>query len=206
MKISIGLNPLKSDADIILHPIKYKDSITYEPSAEEAVVALLAKHFTYDLVDDKIREYFDEMDDGYLFSESNFDEFDIERIEKSLDEENEIIIGRDILLHPKKTNILAFLYLLNLANFKVLGIEDELEEIDEIDTFDGSIVYCCDDENDDIIISNQFKIANKIKGDKVLVDGVEKNVILNEDLKGVFGIIGEKTNEYPFKRVKIENV
>ena len=206
MKISIGLNPLKSDADIILHPIKYKDSITYEPSAEEAVVALLAKHFTYDLVDDKIREYFDEMDDGYLFSESNFDEFDIERIEKSLDEENEIIIGRDILLHPKKTNILAFLYLLNLANFKVLGIEDELEEIDEIDTFDGSIVYCCDDENDDIIISNQFKIANKIKGDKVLVDGVEKNVVLNEDLKGVFGIIGKRTNEYPFKRVKIENV
>ena len=63
-----------------------------------------------------------------------------------------------------------------------------------------------DDENDDIIISNQFKIANKIKGDKVLVDGVEKNVVLNEDLKGVFGIIGKKTNEYPFKRVKIENV
>ena len=206
MKISIGQNPLKSDADIILHPIKYKDSITYEPSAEEAVVALLAKHFTYDLVDDKIREFFDEMDDGYLFSESNFDEFDIERIEKSLNEENEIIVGKDLSLHPRKDNIFALLNLLKLANFKLFGVEKELEEIDEIDTFDGSIVYCCDDENDDIIVSNQFKIANKIRGDKVLVDGVEKNVVLNEDLKGVFGIIGEKTDKYPFKRVKIENV
>jgi hypothetical protein len=206
MKISIGLNPLKSDADIVLHPIKYKDSIAYEPSAEEAVIALIAKYFTYNLVDDKTKKFFDEMDDGYLYSESNFDEFDLENIKNRLEDKNEIIVGKDLSLHPRKDNIFALLELLKVAGFEVFGIKNELEEIDEVDTFDGSIVYCCDDENNEIIVSKQFKIANKIRGDKILVDGVEKNIITNDDLKGVFGIIGEKTNNYPFKRVKIENV
>ena len=206
MKISIGLNPLKSDADIVLHPIKYKDSIAYEPSAEEAVIALIAKYFTYNLVDDKTKKFFDEMDDGYLYSESNFDEFDLENIKNRLEDKNEIIVGKDLSLHPRKDNIFALLELLKVAGFEVFGIKNELEEIDEVDTFDGSIVYCCDDENNEIIVSKQFKIANKIRGDKILVDGVEKNIITNNDLKGVFGIIGEKTNSYPFKRVKIENV
>ena len=113
MIISIGNLPLKNiEADVFLHPVKYKDSITYEPLAEEAVIALIAKHFTYDKVPQRIRDYFDEMDDRYLFSESNFDEFDIERIEKSLDEENEIVVGKDLSLHPKKDNIFALLNLI----------------------------------------------------------------------------------------------
>jgi len=205
MKLSIGVLPLKSDADIILHPVKYKESISYEPSAEEAVVALLAKELTYDLVDDKIKEFFDEMDDGYLYSESNFDEFDIETIKNSLEKENELILGKDIYLHPRKENILKLANLLKLANFKVDGIDsDELEEIEDLDTFDGSVVYVCDGENDEILVSNQFKIANKIKSDKVLVDTKEKKVILDENLKGVFGIVFEKYDQYPFKRVKIK--
>jgi len=206
MKISIGLNPLKSDADIVLHPIKYKDSIAYEPSAEEAVVALMAKYFVYDVVNDATKKFFDELDDGYLYSESNFDEFDLEEIKNRLETKNEIIVGKDLSLHPRKDNIFALLDLLKLGGFEVFGVEKELEEIDEIDTFDGTVVYCCDDENSEIIVSEQFKIANKIRGDKVLVNGVEKKIITNSDLKGVFGIIGEKSNSYPFKRVNIENV
>ena len=203
MKISIGLLPLKSEADIILHPVKYKESITYEPLSEEAVVALITKHFVYDKVDEKTKEFFDEMDDGYLFSESNFDEFDLEDIQSKLDEKNEIIIGRDILLHPKKENILKLLNLLKLANFEVDGIDGELEEIDELDTFDGSIVYVEDGENNEIIVSKQFKIANKINKDEILVDGKLKQVKEDENLKGVFGVIFDKIDTYPFKRVKI---
>jgi hypothetical protein len=59
MRLSIGVLPLNSKADIILHPVKYKESITYEPLAEEAVIALLAKELTYDLVDEKTREFFE---------------------------------------------------------------------------------------------------------------------------------------------------
>ena len=205
MKISIGILPLKSDANIILHPVKYKESMTYEPTAEEAIMALMVKYFVYDELDDKLKEYFDELDEGYLYSESNFDEFDLESIEEKLEGNDEIIIGRDILLHPKKDNILKLANLLRIK-FKVNEfIEDlELDEIDDnIEEFNGSVVYLDECDNNTILVSNQFKIANKIKSDKILVDSKEKQVVLNENLKGVFGIICEKSDSYPFKRVKI---
>ena len=204
MKISIGVLPLKSDADIILHPVKYKESMTYEPTAEEAIMALMVKYFVYNELDDKLKEYFDELDEGYLYSESNFDEFDLESIEEKLEGNDEIIIGRDILLHPKKDNILKLANLLR-TKFKVNKfIEDfDLDEIDDIEEFNGSVVYLDECDNDTILVSNQFKIANKIKSDKILVDSKEKKVVLDENLKGVFGIICEKSDSYPFKRVKI---
>ena len=120
MRFSIGVLPLKDiEVDIFLHPVKYKDSITYEPMAEEAVIALIAKHFTYDKVPEKIKEYFDEMDDGYLFGESNFDEFDLEKLDIG-----EIVIGKDILLHPNVENIKRFLAILrDFGGFKITGIK-----------------------------------------------------------------------------------
>ena len=205
MTLSIGVLPIKSEADIILHPIKYKDSITYEPLAEEAVMALIAKELTYNLVNDNIKSYFDELDDGYFYSESNFDEFDIETIKNSLEENNKLILGKDIYLHPKKENILKLANLLKLANFEVDGIDsDELDEVDELDTFDGAVVYVEDGEDDTILVSSQFKIANKINNDMIFVDNKEKKVKIDENLKGVFGIIFEKYDEYPFKRVTIK--
>ena len=205
MKLSIGILPQESDADIILHPIKYKDSLNYEPLAEEAVMALIAKHFTYDLVNDKVKQFFDDMDDGYLFSESNFDEFDLSFIRGKIEDTNEIIIGRDILLHPQKENILKLVNLLKLAGFKVNQSinDDNIDEVEELDTFDGSIVYVADGNNNDIIVSKQFKIANKINQEEILVDNTPKKVIEDENLKGVFGIIFENIDKYPFKRVKI---
>jgi NADH-quinone oxidoreductase subunit F len=204
MKISIGILPTKSDADVILHPVKYGDSISYEPSAEEAVIALMVKYFIYDELSDELKEYFDELDEGYLYSESNFDEFDLETIEEKLNGNDEIIIGRDILLHPQKENILKLANLLR-KKFKVNEFIENtnLDEIEDIEEFNGSVVYCDYCANDNILISNQFKIANKINSDKILIDSKEKNVILDENLKGVFGIICEKTDKYPFKRVKI---
>ncbi len=229
MIISIGNLPLKNiKADLFLHPVKYKDSITYEPLAEEAVIALITKHFTYDKVVDEIKEYFDEMDDGYLFGESNFDEFDLEKLKKG-----EIIVGRDILLHPKLENIKKFLSILrDFGGFKIKGIslpnfftpsdpvlseisetqkmyEYNLDEISELDSFDGSVVYCCEDklvvEENEILCSHQFIIANKIKSFEILVDDEIKKIKKVENLKGTFGIIYKQTNEYPFKRVKIKN-
>ena len=205
MKLSIGILPTKSDADIVLHPIKYNDSIAYEPLAEEAVIALIAKELIYEKADEKTKEFFDELDEGYLYSESNFDEFDIETIKSKLDETNELILGRDIFLHPKKDNILKLANLFKLIGFSVNeSIDDkEFDEIDELDTFDGAIVYF-DEGNDDIIlVNNQFKIANKIKSDEIQINSQTKKVVLDENLKGVFGIIHQDVIDYPFKRVKI---
>ena len=206
MRLAIGMLPTKVEADIILHPIKYKNSITYEPLGEEAVVALIVKELTYNVVDDKVREFFDEMDDGYLYSESNFDEFDIETIKNSLDEKNSLIIGKDIYFHPKRDIILKLINLLKLVNFEIKdSISDtDFEEIDELDSFDGVVVYLDDEEHNDILISPQFKVAHKINSDTIKIDGKKKNVILDENLKGVFAIVGEKSDEYPFKRVKIQ--
>jgi len=230
MKISIGSLPLKKiEADVFMHPVKYKDSITYEPMAEEAVIALIAKHFTYNKVPEIVRNYFDDMDDGYLFSESNFDEFDLEKLSVG-----KMIIGRDIHLHPKVENIKRFLALLrDYGGFEIEGIElpkwfkpsdpileeiveteksyeYNLEEIDELPSFDGSVVYGCDDFNvvrgNELLCSHQFIIANKIKSLKVKVNGEIKEIKKLPNLKGTFGIILKDVDEYPFLRVKIENV
>jgi hypothetical protein len=230
MTISIGNLPLKDiKADVFLHPVRVDDSITYEPMAEEAVIALIAKHFTYDNVPEKVKDYFDDMDDGYLFSESNFDEFDLEKLDKG-----KIIVGKDIHLHPKLENIKKFLCLLrDFGGFEIEGIElptffepsdpvlaeivevekeyeIELDEIDELDAFDGSVVYACSDrfvvKENELICSSQFVIANKIKSLKVEVDGEVKEIKKLPNVKGTFGIIYKKVNEYPFLRVKIRSL
>jgi len=227
MKISIGYLPLKDiKADIFMHPIRVDESITYEPMAEEAVIAIITKHFCDGKVPEIIQEYFDEMDDGYLMSESNFDEFDLEKLKKG-----EIIVGRDIHLHPKVENIKKFLAILKeFGGFKISGIklpnffapsdpelaeivevekEFKLDEIDELDSFDGSVVYYCEDPNvvkdDELVCSHQFIIANKIKTSRVLVNDSEKIVKKVPNLKGTFGVILKKSEDYPFKRVVIQN-
>lgn len=229
MIISIGNIPLKKiEADVFLHPVKYKDSIAYEPMAEEAVIALIAKHFTYERAPEKVKEYFDEMDEGYLFGESNFDEFDLEQLDTG-----KIIIGKDVLTHPKLENIKKFLCLLrDFADFEIEGIdlpeffeasdpvleeivqtektyEIELDEIDELETFDGSVVYRCADrfvvKEDEVLCSQQFVVANRVKTLEILIDGKIKKLHKLKELKGTFGIILEDTDEYPFKRVKIQN-
>jgi len=230
MTISIGNLPLKDiKADVFLHPVRVDDSITYEPMAEEAVIALIAKHFTYDNVPGKVKEYFDDMDEGYLFGESNFDEFDLEKLEKG-----KIVIGKDVLLHPKVENIKKFLCLLrDFGGFEIEGIdlpvffepsdpvlaeivevekeyEIELDEIDELDAFDGSVVYYCSDrfvvKEDEVLASQQFVIANKIKSLSVEIDGEIKKLNKLKELKGTFGIILKDTDDYPFKRVKIRSL
>jgi len=230
MVISIGNLPLKDiNADVFLHPVKYKNSIAYEPMAEEAVIALIAKHFTYENVPEKVKDYFDEMDDGYLFGESNFDEFDLEKLEKG-----KILIGKDVLAHPKIENIKKFLCLLrDFGGFEIEGVdlpvffepsdpilaeivevereyEIELDEIDELDAFDGSVVYCCSDrfvvKEDEVLASQQFVIANKIKSLSVEIDGEVKKLHKLKDLKGTFGIILKDTDDYPFKRVQIRSL
>ncbi|WP_024791718.1 hypothetical protein [Lebetimonas sp. JS138] len=230
LKISIGNLPLKKiDADIFLHPVKYKDSITYEPMAEEAVIALIAKHFTYEKVPERVKNYFDDMDDGYLMSESNFDEYDLEKLKRG-----EIIVGRDVLLHPKYENIKKFLTILReFGEFEISGVdlpnffepsdpilaeivetqkefECCLEEIDELPSFDGSVLYACDDNfvirANELLCSHQFIIANRIKSFKVEVDGEVKEIKKLPELKGTFGIIYKKVDEYPFLRVSIKNL
>jgi hypothetical protein len=136
------------------------------------------------------------------------------------------------LLHPRLENIKKFLEILNyFGGIEIEGIKlqrvfepsdpelDEIvevekevmpEEVDELESFDGSVVYACIDPNvvkdHELLCSHQFVIANKIKSLKVKVEGEIKEVKKIPELKGTFGIILKVVNEYPFLRVKIENV
>ncbi|NPA12336.1 MAG: hypothetical protein GXO62_08835 [Epsilonproteobacteria bacterium] len=228
MKISIGNLPLKSiKADVFLHPVRVDESITYEPMAEEAVIALIAKHFCDGKVPEVVQEFFDEMDDGYLFGESNFDEFDLEKLKVG-----EIIVGRDIHLHPNVENIKKLLEVLReFGGFKISGIklpdifapsdpelaeivevekEVKIDEIEELPSFDGSVVYMCDDPNvvkdNELLCSHQFVIANKIKSLEVSVNDKPLKIKKLPNLKGTFGVMLAKVEDYPFKRVKIKNL
>jgi len=107
-------------------------------------------------------------------------------------------------LHPKKDNILKLINLLNLSGFEVAGIDNkDFDEIGEIDTFDGSIVDFDEGDDNKIIVSKQFRIANKLTKSDVLIDSMPKMIEDNENLKGVFAIVSQNVYDYPFKRVKI---
>jgi len=213
MIISIGNSPLKTEkVDIFMHPIRYeldvKKYFTYEPLAEEAILALIVKEITYDNLPTKLKEYFDDLDDGYLFSESNFDEFELEEIISSLEEKNSLILGNDVLSHPSKDNILKLAYILKkYSNFDVnLFKEDEnLDEVAELDTFDGAVVYFDDGECEDLIASPQFLIANRKKESQIVKinNQFTKKIVVDEKLKGVFGIVCEKIKGYVFQKVTI---
>lgn len=208
MKISIGSNPYhKVEADIYLHPLRIengKKMITYEPESEEAVVALIAQAYVKESC---FSAFFDSLDEGYLSSESNFDAFDLDEVMTS-DTKVEITVGPDILKHPKADNILALLHMINkYSDVKVDKTCDQaLKEVSDLKTYDGAVVYIDESEtNDTIVVSKQFMTANKIAQKKFIkVDGKEKKVFFDPSLKGVYGIIYEACEEYPFKKVNIE--
>jgi hypothetical protein len=58
----------------------------------------------------------------------------------------------------------------------------------------------------ELLCSQQFVIANKIKSLKVEVDGEIKEIKKLPELKGTFGIIYKKVDVYPFLRVNIKNL
>jgi hypothetical protein len=213
MIISIGNSPFNTQkVDIFMHPIRYdldvKKYFTYEPLSEESILALIVKEITYDKLSLDLKDYFDDLDEGYLFSESNFDEFELEEIVSSLEENNTLILGNDILTHPSHNNILKLAFILKkYSNFDVnLFIEDEnLEEIAELDTFDGAVIYFDDRECEDLIASSQFLIANRKKDSQIvnINNKFNKKIVIDEKLKGVFGIVCEKAEGYSFQKVII---
>jgi hypothetical protein len=214
MIISIGNSPFNTQkVDIFMHPIRYdldvKKYFTYEPSSEEAILALITKQITYPNLPNDLKTFFDSLDEGYLFSESNFDEWELEEIISLLEEKNILYIGSDLLKHPSYHNILKLSFILKkYGNFEVNHfIEDEnLSELEDIDTFDGSVIYFDNTKKcDELIVSNQFLLANrKHNNDIININNELKKIITVDDkLKGVFGIVCEESEGYPFRRVKL---
>jgi len=232
MVVGFGVLPLLKlpEVELYLHPVRYGEKvITFEPMAEEAVIALITKKVCEGRLPSILADYFEELDEGYLSSESNFDEWDLERLNPS-----KIVVGRDVRYHPRFGNIVRFLAILNhFGGVEVEGVslppvmeekeDPELAELaveeesyivpaevsEELPSFDGGVIYRCNTKEvvkeGELLCSHQFIIANRIQRVQVEIEGKIYRVRKIPQLKGTFGIVYQPVEEYPFKRVVVKN-
>ena len=202
----------------------------YEVGAEEGVLALLSKSFLKDVkLPEAIKNYFEELDEGYISAESNLGEEEIEEIEALYEEAKNVllVLGDDMMRHPRASNIAHLAGLIatyGKAKLLVVGTTPEmmveskseivLEEVEDIKSYDGVVVYQCpvikNDEENLLIGSAQFQMAAKVQsGDKINVTlnkEVYPRIFLRDDsLKGVIALMpcAKADSSYPYHVVKI---
>lgn len=223
--VSLEIN----DATLIyFHPIdneklNYTEYIKYEAGCEEAVLAMLLNMFCQN---ESLKEKLDEFDIGYLSAESNVGEEEIEEIyELSLSKENlALVISDDLFKHKNSQNIKALLNnIKNSTKFELvcncdLGNDDNINEIEELDTYDGSVIYTSLKaiNKSELIGSATFaKLAKVNDNDSIEINfgGESLSAIfkLDNSLKGTIGLYSSENHNvlnegYPYKQVKIKKV
>lgn len=202
----------------------------YEVGAEEGVLALLTKSFLLHVkIPEAIKDYFEELDEGYISAESNLGEEEIEEIEALYQEAKNvlIILGDDLIRHPRASHIAHLAGLIakyGKAKLLVVGATPEalaeskretvLEEIADLKSFDGVVVYQCpvtkEDEENFLIGSTQFQMAAKVQnGDKISVtinqEVYPRTFVRDDSLKGVIALMpcAKADSSYPYHVVKI---
>ncbi len=195
-------------------------SSRYECGSEEGVLAILAK----EILNDKdiplhVKKFFEDLDEGYISAECNVGEEEIEEINNlcKLSKTPYLYIGSDINNHPRNSNIKKIISLFKEfggfdTNISYSKTED-LEGVEELESFDGSIVYFCESidnsETKQLIGSAQFAIGAKIhdkENIQIITDNNSYNRIfkLDIDLKGTIALLpGEKCDSYSYKTAKI---
>ncbi len=227
---------------VYCHPVEnYKIAskidlfLKYETGSEEGVVALLTSTLSHkESMPQACQEYFLDLDIGYLSSESNVGEEEIEAIGKqfALAKAPLIVVGKDLCNHPQADNIVRLLTCLEQhSNIQIVSLcqnkgalEDknkDLEEISRIEEFNGSVIYCINSylptAKSKLFCSLQFLTAFKLQqGDPVEFEcfgaTLKTEVVYDENLKGTIGLLtGESAEEtrttiqnYPFVQTKIE--
>ena len=201
----------------------------YEAGSEEGVLAILAKElFSSHEIDKETKYFFENLDDGYISAESNVGEEELEDINKLYKNSKKptMVLGYDFYNHPRKKNIAKIVDLfVKYGNFKIY-IEElntkiktidknyTLEDVLELDSFDGSVVYAYPTKNQDeqelLIGSPQFKLAAKIKdNDDVYVitenSEYQRKFILDRELKGTVALLPSAVGDesYYYKIAKI---
>ena len=200
----------------------------YEAGSEEGVLALLAKSFLANTaLPQTYAEYFDALDDGYVSSESNIGEEEIEEIDALCHGAKRIVLllGEELRFHLRAAQIASFANVMaRFAGMHVMVVgatssceelsECDLDEVESIASFDGVIVYECPsvkaEEERLLIGSTQFQMAAKVQeGDVVSVrfEDVEYKRIFKKDelLKGVIGLLpmAQREPRYPYHVAKI---
>ena len=225
---------------IYMHPIDnidlkpyYKQFIKYEVGSEEGILALLLETFVKES-NENIQNYIDDLDLGYISAESSAGE---EEFEEAYDNSlnckfKTLIIGNDLIEHPRVENIIKFISIIKeYTDFNVIVLNNdfeekinactnlELDEVEELKSFDGTVIYNIDEQNysEDLIVSKSFaQIAKVIDKDKVYLNykdsKVQKTIKIDEKLQGTIAIskIAASSEElfkgYTYKQVKIQKV
>ena len=142
-----------------------------------------------------------------------------------------MIIGDDLLEHKRIENIIKLLALIKkYTNFELIVLNEDLEkkinsctnfdleEIEELKSFNGTLVYKLIDENqnDELIASKTFaNIAKVANGDEIYINSkdekIKRTLKVDETLNGTIAILKIKNsndifNGYRYKQVKIEKV
>jgi len=200
----------------------------YEAGSEEGVLAILAKGLLNDKqIDTKTKEFFENLDEGYLSAECNIGEEEIEDLNILYKKSKNpiIVIGHDLYNHPRAKNLANLISLLvRHGNFKIYSQDLDftcehndnldLENIEDLHSFDGSVIYECPssdlDEQELLIGSRQFMIASKVKDEQdvfVITESAEhqRKFVMDTELKGTVALMPSAQSEgsYFYKIAKI---
>ncbi len=190
----------------------------YEAGSEEGVIAILAKEFLKNTdLPQEIRDYFDELDEGYISAETNIGEEEAQELHVMIQNASKplIIFGKDMFLNSRVENISKFINLLKkYSNIEIKCLKKmktdslHVEEVEELESFDGTVVFEYNsDENGELLIgSAQFAVAAKVQnGQLVTVQNQNREFRLDKKLKGTIALMPSEINEnsYRFKVAKI---
>lgn len=223
---------------VYMHPIdnnslknSYSQFIKYEVGSEEGICALLLEAFVKNS-DEDTRKFIDDLDLGYISAESSAGEEEFEEAYNSylLAKNRLFIIGNDLVEHEKIENIIKLLALIKkYTEFRLIVLDSELEnkinscenfdleDIEELKSFNGTLVYKLINEDSEELLSSQtFANIAKVKnGSEVYInfknEKIKKTLKVDDKLNGTIAIlkIGNNNNVlngYRYKQVKIEKV
>lgn len=231
----------KTNAQFVyMHPIDnidlklyYTQFIKYEAGSEEGILALILDAFVKESTSD-IQKYINDLDLGYISAESSAGEEEFEEAyENSKDSQfKTLIIGDDLIEHPRVENIIKLLSIIKkYTDFNLIVLDNDfeekinlcvnfdLEEVEDLKSFDGTVIYRLieDESTEDLIASKSFaQIAKVVNNDDVYLNyknsKVKKTIKVDEKLHGTIAIskITDSNedifNDYRYKQVKIEKV
>lgn len=204
----------------------YTQFIKYEVGSEEGICALLLDTFTKNY-DEKTKEFINNLDLGYISAESSAGEEEFEEAFEDYKNSNSkiLIIGEDIKNHERVDNIIKLLATIKkYSDFDFLILDEDLEnkinscgnfdleEIEELKSFNGTLVYSLVGADSPILQASQtFANIAKVKdGENIQIisknEKINKILKIDEKLTGTVAILNVKNSpsEYKYKQVKIE--
>ena len=232
----------KNSAEFIyMHPIDnvdlkvyYSQFIKYEVGSEEGIASLLLDTFVKES-DEKVQAYIDDLDIGYISAESSAGEEEFEEaLERAGDKKSKtLIVGRDIFSHERVENITKILSVIRkYSDFTIVSLEPEFqdilnsacdesfEEIEELDSYNGTIIYrIYGEEKTDILVGSESfaRIAKASNNDDIFINcagqKVQRKFIVDKNLFGTIALCAMNNDDssslsqgYRYKQVKIEKV